>query len=285
MRSTESKEMINAPSPKFERKDLGSATLRFPTTGMPDPLDVAVDPYEPTKRAKVVTVKAFQAWPQTPGPFPAVLILHEGWGLTHHIQEVAFRLAQYGYVALAVDQYSRIGSMVTGDAGHAAQLMAKVDPQTVMHDLTAAVEYLNFQDYVKKNRIATLGFGMGGSHALRFGCARRQLRAAVSFYGRVPKEDLSTLRSPVLYHQAESDEWVTDEEVDNLVRTLATTTVPCEVHKYPGTVHAFFNDTRPEVYHAEAAAEAWSRTLAFLDQYILADHPGVRPLPDSQRRF
>src|SRR2546428_3616316 len=57
----------------------------------------------------------------------------------------------------------------------------------------------------------------------------------------------------------------------------------CEVHKYPGTAHSFFNDTRPDVYKEEAAAEAWAITLAFLDKYILADHPGVRPLPDSQR--
>ena len=87
----------------------------------------------------------------------------------------------------------------------------------------------------------------------------------------------------MLYHQAEKDESVTQQEVDHLVSALTANKVMCEVHKYPGTTHSFFNDTRPDVYKAEAAAEAWARTLAFLDKYILADHPGVRPLPDSQR--
>jgi carboxymethylenebutenolidase len=273
-----------APSPKYDRKEIGSAMVRIPSgTGMPDPLDVAVDPYAPTKVAKQVFIKGFQAWPQKGGPYPAVLILHEWWGLNSHFQDLAYRVAQHGYVALAVDQYSRIGGPVTGDPALAAQLMGKVNTADLMHDVNDAAEYLNFQDYVKKNRLAVLGFSMGGSHGLSFACARRQLRAAVIFYGNVPIEKLSTLRSPVLYHQAEKDESVTPQEVDRLVSALTANKVMCEVHKYPGTAHSFFNDTRPDVYKAEAAAEAWARTLAFLDKYILADHAGVRPLPDSQR--
>jgi carboxymethylenebutenolidase len=165
----------------------------------------------------------------------------------------------------------------------AAQLMGKVKTTDLMQDVNDAAEYLNFQDYVKKNRIAVLGFSMGGSHGLSFACARRQLRAAVIFYGNVPTGKLSTLRCPVLYHQAEKDQSVTQQEVDHLVSALTANKVTCEVHTYPGTGHSFFNDTRPDVYNAAAAAEAWARTLAFLDKYILADHPGVRPLPDSQR--
>ena len=275
---------MNAPAPKYDRKEIGSATVRIPSgTGMPDPLDVAIDPYAPTKVAKHVFIKGFQAWPQKGGPYPAVIILHEWWGLNSHFQDLAYRVAQHGYVALAVDQYSRIGGPVTGDPELAAQLMGKVKTADLLHDLNDAAEYLNFQDYVKKNRIAVLGFSMGGSQGLSFACARRQLRAAVIFYGHVPIEKLSTLRCPVLYHQAENDEAVTEQEVYHLVSALTANKVMCEVHKYPGTTHSFFNDTRPEVYREAAAAEAWARTLAFLDKYILADHPGVRPLPDSQR--
>jgi carboxymethylenebutenolidase len=250
---------------------------------MPDVLDVAVDPYAPTKTAKQVFIKGFQAWPQKGGPFPAVIILHEWWGLNAHFQNLTYRLAQHGYVALAVDQYSRTGGAVTSDAEIAAQLMSQVKTSDLMKDLGAACEYLNFQEYVKKNRFAVLGFCMGGSHALHYACTRRQLRAVVAFYGKVPQDSLSTLYCPVLYHQAEHDDWITQQEVDHLAGTLTARKVICEVHKYPGTSHAFFNDTRPEVYNADAAAEAWARTLAFLDKYILADHPGVRPLPDSQR--
>jgi carboxymethylenebutenolidase len=252
---------------------------------MPDPLDQAVDPYEPTKRGKGLVIRGFQAWPQKGGPYPAVIIMHEWWGLNSHMQDLTFRLAQHGYVALAVDQYGRQGGVVTADPAHAAQLMAKIDRTHLVQDLNAATEYLNFQDYVTKNRIAVMGFCMGGSNALIYACARRQLRAAVVFYGKVPRESLSGLYCPVLYHQAESDDWITEEEVAALSSALAARNVPCEVYKYPGTSHAFFNDTRPEVYNAAAAAEAWARTLAFLDKYILADHPGVRPLTDAQRRL
>lgn len=274
---------MTTPQPKYDRNDIGSAAVRIPAAGMPDLLDVAVDPYVPTKTSKQVFIRGFQAWPQKGGPFPAVILLHEWWGLNSHFHDLAFRLAQHGYVALALDQYSRIGGAVTSDAAAAAQLMGKVKTSDLMQDLNAACEYLNFQQYVKKNRFAVLGFCMGGSHALSYACARRQLRAAVAFYGKVPRDSLSTLHCPVLYHQAEQDEWVTREEVDDLAGALTARKVICEVHTYPGTSHAFFNDTRPEVYKADAAAEAWARTLAFLEQYILADHPGVRPLPDSQR--
>src|SRR2546426_12570950 len=99
---------MDVPAPKYDRKEIGSATVRIPSgTGMPDPLDVAVDPYAPTKVAKQVFIKGFQAWPQKAGPFPAVLILHEWWGLNSHFQDLAYRVAQHGYVALAVDQIGR----------------------------------------------------------------------------------------------------------------------------------------------------------------------------------
>ncbi len=274
---------MTVPQPKYDRKDIGSSAVRIPAAGMPDILDVAIDPYAPTKTAKQVFIRGFQAWPQKGGPFPAVILLHEWWGLNSHFQELTFRLAQHGYVALVVDQYSRIGGAVTSDPENAAQLMGKVKLSELTQDLGAACEYLNFQEYVKKNRFAVLGFCMGGSNALSYACARRQLRAAVAFYGKVPQESLATLQCPVLYHQAEHDDWITQKEVDYLADTLTARKVICEVHKYPGTSHAFFNDTRPEVYNAEASSEAWARTLTFLDKYILADHLGVRPLPDSQR--
>jgi carboxymethylenebutenolidase len=272
--------------PKFERRDLGSSNVQFPSgTGMPDWMDVAVDPYAPTKKAVGVKIKAFQAWPQKSGSFPAVIILHERWGLTQHFQEMTYRLAQYGYVALAVDQFSRIGSVVTADNSHAGQLMAKLSVPLLMQDLTAAVEYLNYQDYVKKHRIAVIGFDMGGTHALSFAAARRQLRACVAFYGKVPAEPLTALRCPVLFHQAEEDDIVSVQEVTTLTEKLTAQKVFCEAHKYSGTTHGFFNNSRPEVYNAEATAESWNRTLGFLDQFILAEHAGVRPLPDSQRKF
>jgi carboxymethylenebutenolidase len=277
---------MHAPAAKFGRQDIGSANVQFLSgIGMPDPLDVAVDPYAPTKRTQGIRIKGFQAWPQKGGPFPAVIILHERWGLTQHYQHLAFRLAEHGYVALAVDQYSRTGSVVTSDAAHAAQLMAKVTVPSLMQDLMAAAEYLNYQDYIKKHRIAVIGFDMGGSFALNFAACRRQLRACIAFYGKVPLDALGSLHCPVLFHQAEHDDVVSAQEVDALSEKLAAQHVACDIQKYPGTQHGFFNSSRPDVYQAEAADQAWLKSLAFLDDYILADHAGVRPLPDSQKTF
>ncbi len=277
---------MNTTAPKFQRQDIGSANVRFPTgSSMPDPLDVAVDPYGGTKRTKGTNVKGFQAWPQKSGPFPGVLLLHDWWGLTSHVQDLTFRLALHGFVALAVDQYSRTGGAVASEAGHARELMGRLNHQHVMQDLLAAVEYLNFQDYVKKNRIAVVGFGMGGSHALSFAGDRRQLRAAVSFYGHIPLDKLGGLRCPVLYHRAGQDDSVTDMEIQQLSQKLAENKVVSEIQTYPDASRGFFDDTRPETYHADAAATAWGKTLEFLDRYILAEHAGLRPLTDKQRGF
>jgi carboxymethylenebutenolidase len=126
---------------------------------------------------------------------------------------------------------------------------------------------------------------MGASFALNFAASRRQLRGCIAFYGKVPLEALGSLRCPVLYHQAGHDDTVSSQEVEALASKLIAQKVQCEVHTYPDTQHGFFNSARPDVYDAGAAQEAWIRTLAFLDEYILADHAGVRPLPDSQRKF
>src|SRR2546421_6925593 len=135
---------MNAPAPTFDRKEIGSATVRIPSgTGMPDPMDVAIDPYAPTKVAKHVFIKGFQAWPQKGGPYPAVIILHEWWGLNSHFQDLAYRVAQHGYVALAVDQYSRIGGAVTGDPALYAQRTANVKTGDLLLHLHASADYLS----------------------------------------------------------------------------------------------------------------------------------------------
>src|SRR5438128_9891692 len=154
---------MNTTAPKFQRQDIGSANVRFRTgSSMPDPLDVAGDPYGGTKRTKGTNVKGFQAWPQKSGPFPGVLLLHDWWGLTSHVQDLTFRLAPRGFVALAVDQYSRTGGAGASPAGHARELMGRLNLHHVMQDLLAADAHFDLQDYVKQNRIAVVGFGRVG---------------------------------------------------------------------------------------------------------------------------
>ena len=106
---------MTPPQPKYDRKEVGSTAVRIPAAGMPDSLDDATNPYAKTRSAKQSFIRGFQAWPQKDGPFPAVILLHEWWGMNSHFQDLAFRVAQHGYVALVVDQYSRIGGAVTSD--------------------------------------------------------------------------------------------------------------------------------------------------------------------------
>src|SRR5438105_15941195 len=108
---------------------------------------------------------------------------------------------------------------------------------------------------------------MGATYALNFAASRRQLRGCIAFYGKVPLDALDTLRCPVLYHQAEHDDIVSAREVAALCDKLLVQKVKCQVHRYPGTKHGFFIISRPEDYQAQAADEAWQRTLTFLNEY------------------
>ena len=217
-----------------------------------------------------VTLRAFLAAPTAAGGVaPAVVVLHEWWGLNDHIKDIAVRLAGAGYVALAPDLYSRQGHAVTHDPQKAAALMNALSSQHVLRDLNAATTYLTRQPIVDPRRIGILGFCMGGTLALTQATHNSDLKAAVIFYGKVPPiETLDYLLCPVLYHRAEQDGWVTAQEADRLRQGLAQFGKPGDVVSYPDCQHAFFNDTRPEVYSERDARLAWDRTLQFFKRHL-----------------
>jgi carboxymethylenebutenolidase len=113
---------------------------------------------------------------------------------------------------------------------------------------------------------------MGGTLALTIAGHNSDLKAAVAFYGKVPPiETMEYLVCPVLFHHGAKDGWVTKQEVDRLRQGLEQFGKPGEVASYPQADHAFFNDTRPEVYRKDDAAEAWRRTLQFLANHLTFD--------------
>ncbi len=220
-----------------------------------------------------VPIQAFLACPGTgragARPAPAVVVIHEWWGLNDHIKDIATRLAREGYAALAPDLYSRQGNKVTKDAAEAAKLMELLSSQLALRDLNAATKYLRQQPFVDGVRIGVMGFCMGGSFALTVACHNSDLKAAVPFYGKVPPiESLDYLLCPVLYHYGGKDGWVTRQEVDRLKEGLQKYGKPGEVQIYAEAGHAFFNDTRPDAYHVQDAKLAWERTIAFLQEYL-----------------
>lgn len=216
------------------------------------------------------TIKAFLARPASAaGTFPAVLVTHEWWGLNDHIKDIARRFADAGFVALAPDLYSRLGYKVTKDPSEAANLMSALSSQASLRDLNVATTYLKTYAVTDPLRIGIVGFCMGGTLALTMATHNSDLKAAVPFYGKVPPiETLDSLLCPVLYHYGAKDQWVTQQEVDRLAQGLKQYGKPGTVAIYPDADHAFFNDTRPEVYRAEDAKRAWERTLQFFREHL-----------------
>jgi carboxymethylenebutenolidase len=203
------------------------------------------------------------------GPGPGVIVIQEWWGLVPHIENVADRFAAEGFVALAPDLFHGRSAKSADEAG---KLMMSLEIDEASRDLSAAIEHLGAQAGVTGGRIGTIGFCMGGALSLFAACASRRVRACVVFYGGHPnvKPDLASLEAPVLGIFAGRDTFVTPQVVADLDRRLTELGKPHTFHSYPNAAHAFFNDDRPEVYDQAAAADAWSKTIAFLRRELRA---------------
>ncbi|MBC7930120.1 MAG: dienelactone hydrolase family protein [Rubrivivax sp.] len=196
-----------------------------------------------------------------------VIVLQEWWGLVPHIEDVADRFAAEGFVALAPDLYHGEAARSPDEAG---KLMMALNVEGAEKDLRGAIEYLLNHEATAGESVGTIGFCMGGMLSLYAASKNAQVGACVVFYGIHPKvePDLDRLQAPVLGFYAERDKSVPPEAVRELEASLRERGKQIETHIYPGTEHAFFNDTRPEVYDAEAAADAWRRTIAFFRERL-----------------
>jgi carboxymethylenebutenolidase len=196
-----------------------------------------------------------------------VVVVQEWWGLVDHIVDVCDRFAAEGFTALAPDLYH--GKTVPNkEPDEAAKALMALDQERAARDLSGAVDFLQGHQAVRGHGVAVVGFCMGGGLALWLATLRPDaVRAAVPFYGIAPKgtePDWSALAAAVEGHYAEHDDMATPEAVAAFERELTDLGKELRVFTYPGTHHAFFNDTRPEVYDEDAARQAWVRTLEFL---------------------
>lgn len=224
-----------------------------------------------------VTVRAYLVQPQMKGHRPAIIVVQEWWGLNDHIKDIARRYAQEGYTTIAPDLYSRLGNKVTANPDEAGRLMNGLKQEDGLRDLSATVKYLKTVPEVDAARIGVTGFCMGGSYALMLPCVAQEIKATVPFYGQVPDPDtpLKNLACPVLYVYGEDDGWITKADVQRLVAALRKYNKVGEVKTYPGASHAFFNDTRKDVYKLAEANDAWDRAVAFFKQHLGAQHLGA----------
>lgn len=187
-----------------------------------------------------------------------VVVIQEWWGLNDQIKTVSDRFAATGFDALAPDLY---GGRVTGDADEAGHMMDGLDWQgAVQNEVRAAVQLLKETN----ERVAVLGFCMGGALTIIAGVDTPEVDAAVCFYGIPPHEqaDPAKIRVPFQGHFAERDDWCTPQSVDALEASLNEAKVIYELYRY-AAAHAFFNQEQP-VYDAHAAGLAWDRSIAFL---------------------
>ncbi|MER6917059.1 dienelactone hydrolase family protein [Streptomyces sp. NPDC000594] len=198
------------------------------------------------------------------GHGPGVIVIQEWWGLTAHIKDIADRLAREGFVALAPDLF---GGRVAHDSGEAVRMMGELPTVRAVGLLSGAVDYLLARPETDGDTIGTVGFCMGGGFVLSLAAQDQRISAAVPFYGvnRDGIPDFSRLTAHVLGHYGGQDDTVPPSSLGELRTAIESQSGSTPVlHLYPDAGHAFFNDTRPEAYHAESAALAWQRTTDFL---------------------
>ncbi|HWO00206.1 MAG TPA: dienelactone hydrolase family protein [Blastocatellia bacterium] len=206
--------------------------------------------------------QGYLAEPEAKASHPALIVIHEWWGLNDHIKDIAERFAAKGYIALAPDLYD---GTVTKDPAKAGELMQGLAQERALEALSGAVNFLKGYASVKAEKIGVTGFCMGGTFALLLACFNSDIKASAPFYGDVPPDDvIKNLSAPVLFIGAQNDPWITRDKMERLRAALKKFGKEGEVKIYSGVGHAFFNDTRPEAYDREAAQDAWERVGQFL---------------------
>jgi carboxymethylenebutenolidase len=211
-------------------------------------------------------MRAYLAVPEKGNKFPAVIVIHENRGLVPHIQDVTRRMAKEGFLALAPDALSPVGG-TPEDISNVRELFQKLNNEETVKNFVAAVKYL--ETHPKSNgKVGCTGFCWGGTLTNQVAVNSPDLDAAVPYYGTQPSaEEVARIKAPVMAHYAENDARV-NAGIPAFEEALKKNNLEYQIFTYPGTGHAFNNDTNPDRYNAEAAKLAWSRTVAFFKEKL-----------------
>ncbi len=228
-------------------------------------------------------VSAYCAIPDSLGKQPALIVIHEIWGINAHIKDIVNRIQAQGFIALAPDLLSETGitekispkllqemhNPATKDEAQKKMREALAPMQMpefaekTRAKLQACFSYLKNEEHCNGN-IGVIGFCFGGTYCFALASAQPQLKAAVPFYGHAPEpEKIKSIHCPILAFYGEKDTNLVDH-LPELTEEMAAYHKQFESVVYPDCGHAFFNDTNPNMYNKEAADDAWERTLAFL---------------------
>jgi carboxymethylenebutenolidase len=199
---------------------------------------------------------------------PAVVMIHEWWGLNDNIKDMANMLAKEGYVVLAVDLYGEVAT----DPGRAMELSSSVrnNPEEAVANMQGAVNYLGSLENVNSSRIASLGWCFGGGQSLQLALNSEEhpLAATVIYYGNLVNdtESLSKIKWPVLGIFGDQDQSIPVDSVMQFEQALNEIGITNEIYIYPGVGHAFANPSGDN-YAPKETADAWKKTLVFLEKY------------------
>jgi carboxymethylenebutenolidase len=194
---------------------------------------------------------------------PTVILIQEYWGLNDHIKDIATRYADEGFRAIAPDLYR---GKLAGNPQEAGQFMQALKIEDGIEIIKNAVE--KAQETYGANKFGITGYCMGGIYALRAACELPVFHAAAPFYGDIPPEEiLRKLKTPVVFFAGTKDKWINPEKVAQLIEIAEKYNLPVESVSYEAD-HAFFNDTRPEVYDKNAANDAWARVMQLFNDNL-----------------
>jgi carboxymethylenebutenolidase len=188
------------------------------------------------------------------GKPPGLVVLQEWWGINDQIQRVAARFAAAGFAVIVPDLYH---GKVAQSAEEAGRMMKALDHGQAVQEIAGAVTHLRG---LGNGKVAVTGFCLGGALAFASAVHIRGLAAVVPFYGLPGELDWAKVDAPIQAHFAQHDDWATSTGAQKIKDAV---TSPMDLYVYDAQ-HAFANDSRPEVYNAEAAEQAWDRALTFL---------------------
>ena len=212
------------------------------------------------------TTDGYLSLPEGKGPFPAMILVHEWYGLNDQIKGQADRFAGLGYASLAVDLFR--GKVATND-DEAHQLTSGMPEDRAIRDLKAAYAYLQSLPTVKKNKIGSIGWCMGGHYSGALAIAEPTLAACVIYYGSQPTDPktLSSIQAPVIGFFGAEDKGVTPELAKNFETQMKALHKDITIHIYDGAGHAFAREGGPR-YNAAAAKDSWDKTVSFLQTHL-----------------
>jgi carboxymethylenebutenolidase len=213
------------------------------------------------------TVSGYLSLPDGAGKHPAIIVIHEWWGLNDWVKEQAQKYAAQGYVALAVDLY-RGKVAVNQDEAHI--LMRGLPDDRGMRDLEAAFAYLSSRPDVNAGKIGSIGWCMGGSWSIKLAVDQPKLAACVVNYGWLPSEPtlIAKIKSPVQGNFGADDQGIPPKDVKTFETAMKANGKITDIKIYDGAGHAFQNPNNNQGYRPEATADASQRISAFFQKYL-----------------